>query len=197
MNYLSQTKLADYLNCSNAELIRYREKGYIKPDHKQGRRLMYDILKTEVNLITNLQDGYFGKLREICKRDIKLYIEENPDSQIAEMFQKGSIHRAKIFDDEEVIDDDDILNFNKSKALYEYNKALLKEMERLEKEKTLVKADEVKKVWEKHIMSIKSQLAGLPSKIVAIMPDIERDRAVTIRKIIDEVIKEVFKELAK
>ena len=82
--------------------------------------------------------------------------------------------------------------YGESKARTEHLKAELLELERQEKEKSLVPVEEVKNTWQKIITNTRNKLLGVPSKAQQRLPDLDNSAV----SCIDDIIREALEELS-
>ena len=82
--------------------------------------------------------------------------------------------------------------YGESKARTEHLKAELLELERQEKEKSLVPVEEVNNTWQKFISCISNNLLGVPSKAQQRLPDLDNSAV----SCIDDIIREALEELS-
>jgi phage terminase Nu1 subunit (DNA packaging protein) len=82
--------------------------------------------------------------------------------------------------------------YGESKARTEHLKAELLELERQEKEKSLVPVDEVNNTWQKIITNTRNKLLGVPSKAQQRLPDLDNSAV----SCIDDIIREALEELS-
>tara|TARA_R100000664_G_C2712531_1_gene108793 strand:+ start:162 stop:674 length:513 start_codon:yes stop_codon:yes gene_type:complete len=83
--------------------------------------------------------------------------------------------------------------YEESKARTEHLKAELLELERKEKEKDLVKYDEVKSSWENIVTTARTKLLGVPTKAKQRIPDLDANAMAHL----DDIIREALEELAE
>ena len=82
--------------------------------------------------------------------------------------------------------------YGESKARTEHLKAELLELERQEKEKSLVPVEEVNNTWQKIITNTRNKLLGFPSKAQQRLPDLDNSAV----SCIDDIIREALEELS-
>ena len=82
--------------------------------------------------------------------------------------------------------------YGESKARTEHLKAELLELERQEKEKSLVPVEEVNNTWQKIITNTRNKLLGVPSKAQQRLPDLDNSAV----SCIDDIIREALEELS-
>ena len=82
--------------------------------------------------------------------------------------------------------------YGESKASTEHLKAELLELERQEKEKSLVPVEEVNNAWQKIITNTRNKLLGVPSKAHQRLPDLDNSAV----SCIDDIIREALEELS-
>ena len=66
------------------------------------------------------------------------------------------------------------------------------ELERQEKEKSLVPVEEVNNTWQKIITNTRNKLLGVPSKAQQRLPDLDNSAV----SCIDDIIREALEELS-
>ena len=79
-----------------------------------------------------------------------------------------------------------------SKARTEHLKAELLELERKEKEKSLVAVDEVNNTWQKIITNTRNKMLGVASKAQQRLPDLDNSAV----DCIDDIVREALEELS-
>ena len=82
--------------------------------------------------------------------------------------------------------------YGESKARTEHLKAELLELERQEKEKSLVPVEEVNNTWQKIITNTRNKMLGVPSKAQQRLPDLDNSSV----SCIDDIIREALEELS-
>ena len=82
--------------------------------------------------------------------------------------------------------------YGESKARTEHLKAELLELERQEKEKSLVPVEEVNNTWQKIITNTRNKLLGVPSKAQQRLTDLDNSAV----SCIDDIIREALEELS-
>ena len=82
--------------------------------------------------------------------------------------------------------------YGESKARTEHLKAELLELERQEKEKSLVPVEEVNNAWQKIITNTRNKMLGVSSKAQQRLPDLD----VSAVNCIDDIVREALEELA-
>ena len=82
--------------------------------------------------------------------------------------------------------------YGESKARTEHLKAELLELERQEKEKSLVPVEEVNNTWQKIITNTRNKMLGVPSKAQQRLPDLDSSAV----SCIDDIIREALEELS-
>ena len=82
--------------------------------------------------------------------------------------------------------------YGESKARTEHLKAELLELERQEKEKSLVPVEEVNNTWQKIITNTRNKLLGVSSKAQQRLPDLDNSAV----SCIDDIIREALEELS-
>lgn len=85
-----------------------------------------------------------------------------------------------------------IPDYNESRARTEHLKAELLELERKEKEKILVKADEIEAKWVEIVTLVRTKLLGIPTKAKQRIPDLDTDAI----GILDDIVRECLEDLA-
>ena len=86
----------------------------------------------------------------------------------------------------------DYPEYGESKARTEHLKAELLELERKEKEKSLVPVEEVNSTWQKIITNTRNKMLGVPSKAQQRLPDLDNSAV----SCIDDIIREALEELS-
>lgn len=87
---------------------------------------------------------------------------------------------------------EDIPNYNESRARTEHLKAELLELERKEKERILVKAEEVEAKWVEIITMARTKILGIPTKAKQRIPDLDTDAI----SLLDDIVRETLEDLA-
>ena len=82
--------------------------------------------------------------------------------------------------------------YGESKARTEHLKAELLELERKEKEKSLVAVDEVNDTWQKIITNTRNKMLGVASKAQQRLPDLDNSAV----SCIDDIVREALEELS-
>ena len=82
--------------------------------------------------------------------------------------------------------------YGESKARTEHLKAELLELERQEKEKSLVPVEEVNNAWQKIITNTRNKMLGVASKAQQRLPDLDNSAV----SCIDDIIREALEELS-
>jgi phage terminase Nu1 subunit (DNA packaging protein) len=85
-----------------------------------------------------------------------------------------------------------IPEYEESKARTEHLKAELLELERQQKEQSLVPVDEVNLKWQTIITTTRNKLLGVASKAQQRLPDLD----VSAVNCIDDIVREALEELA-
>ena len=86
----------------------------------------------------------------------------------------------------------DYPEYGESKARTEHLKAELLELERKEKEKSLVAVDEVNIAWQKIITNTRNKMLGVASKAQQRLTDLANSAV----SCIDDIVREALEELA-
>ena len=86
----------------------------------------------------------------------------------------------------------DYPEYGESKARTEHLKAELLELERKEKEKSLVAVDEVNDTWQKIITNTRNKMLGVASKAQQRLPDLDNSAV----SCIDDIVREALEELS-
>ena len=86
----------------------------------------------------------------------------------------------------------DYPEYGESKARTEHLKAELLELERKEKEKSLVAVDEVNIAWQKIITNTRNKMLGVASKAQQRLPDLDNSAV----SCIDDIVREALEELS-
>jgi hypothetical protein len=84
-------------------------------------------------------------------------------------------------------------DYNESRARSEYEKANLLELERKQKEKLLLPADQVERVWANTVATVKTKLLAVPTRLRQRIPHLSLEEVA----IADELIRESLQELAE
>ena len=87
---------------------------------------------------------------------------------------------------------EDLPDYNESRARTEWLKAELMELERAEKEGELVRADEVSKTWGDLVAITRTKMMAVPSKAKQRIPEIPADAFVAL----EEIVREALEDLA-
>ena len=82
--------------------------------------------------------------------------------------------------------------YGESKARTEHLKAELLELERQEKEKSLVPVEEVNTMWQTIITNTRNKMLGVAAKAQQRLPDLDNSAV----NCIDDIIREALEELA-
>jgi len=85
-----------------------------------------------------------------------------------------------------------IPDYNESRARTEHLKAELLELERKQKEKILVKTEEIESKWVEIITIARTKVLGIPTKAKQRIPDLDND-AVTL---LDAIVRETLEDLS-
>lgn len=85
-----------------------------------------------------------------------------------------------------------IPDYNESRARTEHLKAELLELERKEKERILVKSEEIEAKWVEIITMARTKLLGIPTKAKQRIPDLDTDAI----GILDDIVRECLEDLA-
>jgi len=85
-----------------------------------------------------------------------------------------------------------IPDYEESRARTEHLKAELLELERKQKEKILVKAEEIEAKWVEIITLARTKILGIPTKAKQRIPDLDTD-AITV---LDDIVRETLEDLA-
>ena len=85
-----------------------------------------------------------------------------------------------------------IPDYNDSRARTEHLKAELLELERKEKERILVKSEEIEAKWVEIITMARTKLLGIPTKAKQRIPDLDTDAI----GILDDIVRECLEDLA-
>ena len=83
-------------------------------------------------------------------------------------------------------------DYNESRARSEYEKANLLELERKTKEKLLLPADQVERVWANTVATVKTKLLAVPTRLRQRIPHLSLEEVA----IADELIRESLIELS-
>ena len=86
----------------------------------------------------------------------------------------------------------DYPEYGESKARTEHLKAELLELERKEKEKSLVPVEEVNSTWQKIITNTRNKMLGVSSKAKQRLPDLGNSAV----SCIDDIVREALEELS-
>ena len=85
-----------------------------------------------------------------------------------------------------------IPDYNESRARTEHLKAELLDLERKEKERILVKAEEVEAKWVEIITMARTKILGIPTKAKQRIPDLDTDAI----SLLDDIVRETLEDLA-
>ena len=88
--------------------------------------------------------------------------------------------------------ENDYPEYGESKARTEHLKAELLELERQEKEKSLVPVEEVNTMWQTIITNTRNKMLGVAAKAQQRLPDLDNSAV----NCIDDIIREALEELA-
>jgi phage terminase Nu1 subunit (DNA packaging protein) len=88
--------------------------------------------------------------------------------------------------------EDEVPEYNESRARTEFLKAELLDLERKQKEKSLVKADEIESKWVEIITIARTKILGIPTKAKQRIPDLDTD-AITL---LDDIVRETLEDVA-
>ena len=125
----------------------------------------------------------------------------NSDTMIGEWNQKSAFRKMKHNPVSEPlktkakrssITTDSIPEYEESKARTEHLKAELLELERKEKEDSLVPMKEVQQKWTEVITTARTKLLGISSKAKQRLPDLDTNAV----SCIDDIVREALEELA-
>ena len=83
-------------------------------------------------------------------------------------------------------------DYDTSRARTEHLKAELLELERQQKEKILVKAEEIETKWVEIITLARTKLLGIPTKAKQRIPDLDTDAI----SILDDIVRETLEDLS-
>ena len=83
-------------------------------------------------------------------------------------------------------------DYNESRARSEYEKANLLELERKQKERMLLPADQVERVWATTVATVKTKLLAVPTRLRQRIPHLSLEEVA----IADELIRESLQDLA-
>ena len=83
-------------------------------------------------------------------------------------------------------------DYDTSRARTEHLKAELLELERQQKEKILVKAEEIETKWVEIITLARTKLLGIPTKAKQRIPDLDTDAI----SILDDIVREALEDLS-
>ncbi len=134
-----------------------------------------------------------GRLTAITDNQGKVVI--NSDTMLDEWLRKSQPKpnkKIKYNTNKFLQSDTEYPEYNESKARTEHLKAELLELERQEKEKSLVSVVEVNNTWQKIITNTRNKLLGVPSKAQQRLPDLDNSAV----SCIDEIIREALEELS-
>lgn len=82
--------------------------------------------------------------------------------------------------------------YNESRARTEHLKAELLELERKEKEKILVKSEDIEAKWIEIITLARTKILGIPTKAKQRIPDLDTDAI----SLLDEIVRETLEDIA-
>jgi hypothetical protein len=82
--------------------------------------------------------------------------------------------------------------YNESRARTEHLKAELLELERKEKEKILVKSEDVEAKWVEIITLARTKVLGIPTKAKQRIPDLDTDAI----SLLDDIVRETLEDIA-
>lgn len=85
-----------------------------------------------------------------------------------------------------------IPDYEESRARTEHLKAELLELERKQKEKILVKAEEVESKWVEIVTLARTKILGIPTKAKQRIPDLDTDAI----SILDDIVRETLEDLS-
>ena len=88
--------------------------------------------------------------------------------------------------------DESIPDYEESKARTEHLKAELLELERQEKEKSLVPVEEVNTMWQTIITNTRNKMLGVAAKAQQRLPDLDNSAI----SCIDDIVREALEELS-
>ena len=88
--------------------------------------------------------------------------------------------------------DETIPDYDVSRARTEHLKAELLELERKQKEKILVKAEEIEAKWVEIITLARTKLLGIPTKAKQRIPDLDTDAI----SLLDDIVREALEDIA-
>ena len=91
-----------------------------------------------------------------------------------------------------VVDSDDVPDYNEERARHEREKRMLAELARQEKERELLRRDDVTAAWAAAVAMTRTKLLGVPSVVRARIPHLEIDEV----EVITQLIREALEELA-
>ena len=146
----------------------------------------------------------YGAIKEgrlTAMTDDKGKIVINSDTLEKEWYSKSAFKRVRtISKDNNVVvhrsrlskTDESIPEYEESKARTEHLKAELLELERQEKEKSLVPVEEVNTMWQTIITNTRNKMLGVAAKAQQRLPDLDNSAV----NCIDDIIREALEELA-
>ena len=105
---------------------------------------------------------------------------------------RGKVVSEKTRDREVIERSFQLPDYNESRARSEYEKANLLELERKQKEKQLLPADQVERVWANTVATVKTKLLAVPTRLRQRIPHLTLEEVA----IADELIRESLSELA-
>jgi excisionase family DNA binding protein len=114
-------------------------------------------------------------------------VERTPLRPIEERLRSAAADSTHLGQTTEAIPDYDL-----SRARTEHLKAELLELERKQKEKILVKAEEVEAKWVEIITLARTKLLGIPTKAKQRIPDLDTDAISTL----DDIVREALEDIA-
>ena len=125
----------------------------------------------------------------------------NSDTLEKEWYSKSAFKRVRtVSKDNNVVvhrsrlskTDESIPEYEESKARTEHLKAELLELERQEKEKSLVPVEEVNRMWQTITTNTRNKMLGVAAKAQQRLPDLDNSAV----SCIDDIVREALEELS-
>ena len=131
---------------------------------------------------------------------IKVGNREKLNKEMAlECWEKNTVPYTPFINDgvKEVAEGKDAPSFNQSRAKREQMMARLAEIDVAEREKELVKSDEVKENWIQIVTLARTKVLGIPSKAKQRIPDLDTNAMTLLEEIVRETLEDLASENAQ
>ena len=130
-------------------------------------------------------------------------LQVDGDTLVAEYLSKVATHQAEAHQPAmtreaptstrtvRAVDSDDVPDYNEKRARHEREKRMLAELARQEKERELLRRDDVTAAWAAAVAMTRTKLLGVPSVVRARIPHLEIDEVEVITQLIREALEEL------